>query len=1114
MTKQEISENVASSLNENPGQLAREVARELGIDKKEVNSVLYGLLKGQFQQDKEYQWWPKGAKPRSGASGTQTKRVNTALTKLCQYYLACMGRDDESGAGTFAYNQYGQPDYVELESLPIDGDDIFQSPEARTLLNKMRNDRGRLAMHLGYPTNLKKIKSSRSSWEGFIVEPVLLFPIDFGQSRDDQPKLEAGAPIVNMSVLKQYTNAEREAIMDELIQLEDELGISNAEISPDLDELSQRLQAIRSEWPWAEEVDPDNLNQQPILAECTEPGIYNRAVLIISERSPFTKGLENELSMLSQKEESDYKDTALGKWLTGNIPSNEKPEDEPLLEVLPLNVEQRQAIKQSLHNHLTIITGPPGTGKSQVVSNLLINAAWKGKRVLFASKNNKAVDVVETRVNSLGPRPVLLRVGSNQYQSRLAEYLISLMSATTSEEDNSEFQDLLDLQKRLDEKLTELHKLQQAVINTRNKLDELEQSIGEHRESLSEEIKESIATFSVVDFVLLYESFRHALARADKAKQGIFTRIIWGMMKKPRLAAATTLVESVVKGGRLFSTTPPEVPLSEQTISQWHGYTETLGKVLRHAKPYHAYLVKLNGLQAMPRLELLSRKISEVLEQSSSNAEKLWYAWLRLQPARLSSEDRNKLSSYNTILKMVLDTGADGKLSKDVYIQYQRLFPKIAHLLPCWAVTSLSAKGKIPFEPGYFDLVVIDEASQCDIASALPLLYRAKNAVIIGDPKQLSHISGIQKSTDQQLLGKYDLLGNFASWAYSYNSLFDLAVGRAKGGDIINLRDHHRSHADIIGFSNSYFYENRLRVATRYDRLKRPSLKSPGIRWVNQTGNVVRPGTGGAVNADEANAIVHVIKKLVIKQGYLGSIGVVTPFRAHANIIREKVLNDNKLAARLSDLEFLVDTVHKFQGDERDVMIFSPVVSRNMPKGASNFLRNNGNLFNVAITRARAMLIVVGDLATCSQSPVEYLSEFAKYVQKLEQDKQTGEDAKVNIYGPEYPAISNPEQVSDWERILYQALYNAGIRTLPQYSIEKYALDLALIDGERRLDIEVDGEKYHRNWNGEYCYRDQIRNQRMFELGWDVMRFWVYEVRDDLNGCIARTREWLNQKNS
>ena len=58
------------------------------------------------------------------------------------------------------------------------------------------------------------------------------------------------------------------------------------------------------------------------------------------------------------------------------------------------------------------------------------------------------------------------------------------------------------------------------------------------------------------------------------------------------------------------------------------------------------------------------------------------------------------------------------------------------------------------------------------------------------------------------------------------------------------------------------------------------------------------------------------------------------------------------------------------------------------------------------------------------------------------------------------------------------------------------------------LNIEVDGVRYHRSWNGEHCRRDQIRNQRMHELGWDVERFWVYEIRDDLESCIQRIKAW------
>ena len=150
----------------------------------------------------------------------------------------------------------------------------------------------------------------------------------------------------------------------------------------------------------------------PALGDEQEPGIYNRAVLLIAERSPYTRGLEVELRQLQMVPEAEYKRTALGAWLRHEAFESNLTETSALLEVLPLNSEQRQAVQQGLKNDLTVVTGPPGTGKSQVVTSLLINAAWRGTRVLFASKNNKAVDVVDSRINALGPRPVLMEVTS------------------------------------------------------------------------------------------------------------------------------------------------------------------------------------------------------------------------------------------------------------------------------------------------------------------------------------------------------------------------------------------------------------------------------------------------------------------------------------------------------------------------------------------------------------------------------------------------------------------------------------------------------------------------------------------------------------------------------
>jgi very-short-patch-repair endonuclease len=81
----------------------------------------------------------------------------------------------------------------------------------------------------------------------------------------------------------------------------------------------------------------------------------------------------------------------------------------------------------------------------------------------------------------------------------------------------------------------------------------------------------------------------------------------------------------------------------------------------------------------------------------------------------------------------------------------------------------------------------------------------------------------------------------------------------------------------------------------------------------------------------------------------------------------------------------------------------------------------------------------------------------------------------------------------------------AAVREAP------YTLDFALFHGERKLDIEVDGENYHRNWDGELCRRDQIRSRRLADLGWDILRFWVYEIRDGLEGSVRRVQAWMDR---
>jgi len=1104
-------EAILNLIRQHPGRKAAEIARDLGMDKTRVNALLYGSLKGQLRQDAQYRWWPiTQAAATESQAHTPPEMPQTPLAKLCAYYLDCISQELESGVSTFASSKYDL-DYAELTGNPFDGAaNALKGESVQRIINQYRQKRHQLVLFIGYPTRLRLVKSRKSNWEGFMVEPVLLFPVEI--DAETGPRMADEAPILNFSVLSAFNTLGTGRTMEEAIRLSEELGLwSESGAIPDPEELVMRLRNIRPEWDWREEVDPTHPPGAVPLSQIQDQGIYNRAVILTAERSPYTRGLEAELSELKKAVTKDVERTQLGQWLSGQKVVSSEPPNSVILEPLPLNSEQRLAVQRGLTQPLTVITGPPGTGKSQVVTSLLINAAFRGKRVLFASKNNKAVDVVEERVNNLGPRPVLLRMGANEHRSRLAEYLNNLLSATATQEDRASFDEYKDIHDRLVARVDELEAQREALMAVRNKLDQLERGVEQYRDIFGQDLFASFAGFDANTITPVARQLKKVVMDADKSNQGIVLRLLWPLFREKRFEALLALSTQAARLLQSVGVSVPSDAPNDGNIASYQSLVNEAESRATKAKEVREYFDALSTIQDLPSLEELSSKLAELSQQLASNSENLWSAWVRLQPTKLTPDQRRFLRDFAALLQLMVQADEQNqRVNREILNKNRKLYPEVVETLSCWAVTSLSARGRIPLEPGFFDILIIDEASQCDIASALPLLYRAKSAVIIGDPNQLRHISSVPVAKDRQLMVNHDLINDHAGWTYSVTSLFDLASGFTGAGDIVALRDHHRSHSDIISFSNESFYEGRLRVATRYSRLKLPSRDEPAVRWIQIAGEVHRPTSGGAVNRREAEAVLDALSDLVLTRGYRGSVGVVSPFRAQANLVNELASKNASLFQALSALDFLADTVHSFQGDERDIMIFSPVVSKNMPEGGLGFLRNNRNLFNVAITRARAALWTVGDLQAALNSNVDYLAAFARYTQDLgrQRDKEQPQD---QILGPDYPPVRSPERVSDWERLLYKAFYRAGIRAIPQYPEENYALDFAIFTADRKLNVEVDGERYHKDWTGELCRRDIIRNQRLIELGWDVKRFWVYQVRDDLGACVQWVKEWLSR---
>jgi superfamily I DNA and/or RNA helicase len=424
------------------------------------------------------------------------------------------------------------------------------------------------------------------------------------------------------------------------------------------------------------------------------------------------------------------------------------------------------------------------------------------------------------------------------------------------------------------------------------------------------------------------------------------------------------------------------------------------------------------------------------------------------------------------------------------------------HLLkafPGWTVSNLSACGRLPLTPGLFDIVIIDEASQCDIPSSFPLLYRAKQAVIIGDPLQLSSITNLSSQTESSLLNKHEIQ-NPGSFRYSGNSIYDLAAASAPADSQTFLAQHYRCHPDIIEFANSaHWYNSNLEAVTDCNSLRRDTRWKMGISWLEVSGSPVMEETGFWI-PEEVDRIAQEVETLLMERNFEGTLGVVTPFRRMANALQQRIENSSIHQKILTACDFRADTAHRFQGDERDIIFYAPCYHPDMPNKHKWFLSSQKNVFNVALSRARSSFIVVGNKEALRGCEIDYLQDFVGFSEELERPKQRNK---------------TPEGVQrgHWEPILEKALLEKGVPILPQYNVGPFWLDFALIENSRKLNIEVDGEQFHKNESGMRCQRDIDRNIYLKSQGWEVMRFWVYQLRDNLDECTQQIQQWLIKRN-
>lgn len=351
----------------------------------------------------------------------------------------------------------------------------------------------------------------------------------------------------------------------------------------------------------------------------------------------------------------------------------------------------------------------------------------------------------------------------------------------------------------------------------------------------------------------------------------------------------------------------------------------------------------------------------------------------------LDANTFQKANQYVSAAKQLLEGGLSTSYAQVKGMEEDAL-PSVMQLFPVWATTNLSAKSNFPLTPGLFDLVIIDEASQCDLPSALPLLYRANRVVIVGDVEQLRHIARVLPNTEEEAARKHGI--SQVLYSYAKHSLFDIAYRSVQPKpSTILLNEHYRSDPQIFGFSKEEYYSEELKIYTDITRFSLPTdyiKDGTGVFWVDIPGIAHHPSGGSAFNDSELKTISELIPKLLndLKRRKLNNLnlGVISPYREQEKRILSWLDGYQKDNSNLQG-HITVGTSHKFQGDERDIVIFSPVLAQGIKDGSQKWLDDTSNLLNVAISRARITMIVVGDWKYClSLSKDSKYRKLAEYV--------------------------------------------------------------------------------------------------------------------------------------
>jgi hypothetical protein len=661
------------------------------------------------------------------------------------------------------------------------------------------------------------------------------------------------------------------------------------------------------------------------------------------------------------------------KFESGHLPVQE----ETIFRVLArlpysLSKSQRTAIFRALRNDITYIQGPPGTGKSFTISALAIAASELGLKVLVASQKTPAVDIVYEKVTDVLGDAACLYISEDQQRKQNTRGIIDrLLSKATDYQTISEASELKRISDHVDilvaERLDYAKQIQEYESELRRHYD-TNQVAQNSRTVLKEDFGLPESTVKKINLLQGNESRAKAKALLDECRS---------IREESRRSGGTTTLEKSV---RLKILSNAVLRVLDLEIEHYRNYQE---EVLLRSLTYSSNLADAQNLQRVIKSQPLEvtrktfdRRNSELYPRDPKDSVLAKYLAshhsVRINSLLQGKGYRDALDAFHRRLRW---KNARRARSANAKINFDLLF----EVFPIVMGEIKSLHPYLPFKEESIDLLILDEASQVNLAEIFPILYRAKRYCIVGDHNQLGIKAGgvIFISKVFEKLTWQKRFAGLQGYPLDFKSAQDrdLLVSESSILDLIRndlnpvtaapvlLNEHFRSLPMLAEFTSEQFYKDEnpdsgLRIMTAVPDKKALNafmdIEVASKREENSQINKGEVEKSFEIILSFASGLPNDLTKQVFEmpplQGLPVSVGVVCFIRDQVNYMKEEVLR------RLTDeqqerISLMIGTPEEFQGNERDVIIFTPAIDEDQ-KRSKSFMEDRSR-FNVATSRAK-----------------------------------------------------------------------------------------------------------------------------------------------------------------